>query len=50
MNAHTASASGTPKMKTGINNGAKKKNVTPLAGGCATTDNHGGRAHQEPEQ
>ena len=31
--AHTASASGTPRIKTGINSGAKKKNVTPLAGG-----------------
>src|SRR5580692_307100 len=32
--AQTASISGTPRMKTGINSGAKKKNVTPLAGGA----------------
>jgi len=27
MKAHVASSSGTPKMNTGINKGAKKKNV-----------------------
>jgi len=33
MKANAASMRGTPKMKTGMKRGAKKKKVTPLVGG-----------------
>ena len=42
---------GTPRMKSGMNSGAKKKNVWPL-NGCvgAAADDHRRRGHEQAEQ